>query len=83
MPGDKFVGTVASFDARRGWGFIHRHTGEDYFVHYSNIISDSDYKALSVGQKVLFFPKNGKKGLQAVEVEVLEEAISHHLLDQI
>jgi CspA family cold shock protein len=61
--------TVKWFDAKKGYGFInHPDDGEDVFVHYSNIISDDDFKTLETGQYVKFKMNDGPKGLHAVDV---------------
>ena len=65
--------TVKWFDAKKGYGFInHPDDGEDVFVHYSNIISDDDFKTLETGQHVKFKMNDGPKGLHAVDVVATE-----------
>ena len=67
--------TVKWFDAKKGYGFInHPDDGEDVFVHYSNIISDDDFKTLETGQHVKFKMNDGPKGLHAVDVVATGEA---------
>ena len=53
----------------KGFGFIES-SGKDYFVHFSNIISEG-FKTLEEGAAVLFKPNQGKKGLEAQEVELI------------
>ena len=55
------------FNASKGYGFIHRQTGEDVIVHFSAIQMDG-YKSLNEGQTVEFEVKKGPKGLQAENV---------------
>lgn len=57
-------GTVKWFDAKKGFGFITRETGEDVFIHYSAIQGDG-YRVLEDGQKVEFDVVQGRKGLEA------------------
>jgi CspA family cold shock protein len=57
-------GTVKWFDAKKGFGFIIRETGEDVFIHYSAIQGDG-YRVLEDGQKVEFDVVQGRKGLEA------------------
>jgi CspA family cold shock protein len=58
-------GTVKWFDAKKGFGFITRETGEDVFIHYSAIQGDG-YRVLEDGQKVEFDVVQGRKGLEAL-----------------
>jgi CspA family cold shock protein len=64
-------GTVKWFDAKKGFGFINRESGEDVFVHYSAIQSDG-YRALEDGQKVEFEIVQGRKGLEASNLTIAE-----------
>ncbi len=65
-------GTVKWFNAEKGYGFITPESGEDVFVHYSEIQS-SGYRALNDGDKVEFDITQGQKGLQASKVVVLKD----------
>ena len=64
------VGTVKFFNAEKGYGFISRDSGDDVFVHYSNI-QGSGYKSLNEGQKVEFDVAPGRKGEEAQNVRVV------------
>ena len=66
---DKIKGAVKWFNNTKGFGFIES-SGKDYFVHFSNIISDG-FKTLEEGAAVMFKPNQGKKGLEAQEVELI------------
>ncbi len=49
------LGIVKWFDEKKGYGFVtDNETHEDYFCHFSSIISEDDYKILIEGQKVSF-----------------------------
>lgn|GEM_PF-86538 len=62
-------GEVKFFNEVKGWGMIERKSGGDIFVHYTDIISDSDYKALYDGQPVEFEVGKDVKGrLKALNV---------------
>lgn len=61
------VGKVKWFDVRKGWGFIAQESGEDVFVHYSNIKGDG-FKKLADGDDVEFDIVQGDKGLHAENV---------------
>jgi CspA family cold shock protein len=63
-------GTVKWFNASKGFGFIQRQSGEDVFVHFSEIQGDG-YKSLNEGQAVEFEVTKGPKGLQASKVSAL------------
>ncbi|MEN8805464.1 MAG: cold-shock protein [Wenyingzhuangia sp.] len=60
-------GTVKFFNESKGFGFIiDEETQQDYFVHISGLIDE-----IREGDAVEFDLKEGKKGLNAVEVKVL------------
>jgi CspA family cold shock protein len=63
-------GTVKFFNAEKGYGFISRESGDDVFVHYSNIAGDG-YKSLNEGQRVEFDVAPGKKGEEAQNVRAI------------
>jgi CspA family cold shock protein len=66
--------TVKWFDAKKGYGFIqHPDEGDDVFVHYSQILSEKDFKTLRTGQPVRFELNDGPKGLHALDVRPLDE----------
>jgi cold shock protein len=60
-------GTVKFFNNSKGFGFIKPDdSGEDIFVHSSGLIDE-----IRENDKVQFEVQKGKKGLNAVNVEVL------------
>lgn len=61
-------GVVKWFNSEKGYGFIACDDGKDVFVHFSAIRGDG-YKSLDEGTRVDFNVINGKKGLQAEDVE--------------
>ena len=61
------TGTVKWFDNKKGYGFIENDSGEDIFVHYSNISAEG-YKTLEKGDEVEYEVTEGTKGLQAQNV---------------
>ena len=63
----KEKGIVKWFNASKGYGFIQRSTGEDVFVHYSEIQNEG-YRTLDEGAEVEFEVTRGPKGWQAVQV---------------
>jgi cold shock protein len=64
-------GKVKWFDSAKGYGFIHTDDGNDVFVHYSGIEREG-FKALEQGQEVEFEITDGKRGPQAVKVNLVE-----------
>ena len=64
-------GTVKWFDAKKGFGFVARQSGEDLFVHFRSI-QGAGFKTLKDGQQVSFVVGNGPKGLSATEVEAID-----------
>lgn len=69
---ERIVGTVKWFNATKGYGFIGREDGEDVFVHFSAINMEG-YRRLKEGQSVEFSVEEGPKGLQAANVNLLDE----------
>lgn len=64
------IGTVKFFNAEKGFGFITPESGQDVFVHFSNIAGDG-YKTLTEGQRVEFDIGPGRKGDEAQNVRVI------------
>ncbi len=64
------TGTVKWFDDSKGFGFIEQETGEDVFVHYSEIEMEG-YKTLDEDQEVEFELEETEKGLAATDVRPL------------
>lgn len=61
------TGTVKFFDETKGFGFItEQGTNQDYFVHVSGLIDQ-----VNDGDSVEFELKQGKKGINAVNVKVV------------
>lgn len=67
----KVTGRVKWFNDDKGFGFIEREEGDDVFVHYS-AINASGRKTLCENDNVEFSITQGKKGLQAEDVTVIE-----------
>ncbi|MCU4581154.1 cold-shock protein [Acinetobacter gyllenbergii] len=64
-------GTVKWFNETKGFGFIQSDNGQDVFAHYSSI-ANSGFKTLFEGQRVKFDVLQGKKGLQASDITVIQ-----------
>ncbi len=67
---ERETGTVKWFNATKGYGFITRDNGGDVFVHYS-AINAKGYRSLEEGQRVEYAVVEGKKGLQAQDVNLV------------
>jgi len=63
-------GTVKSFNADKGYGFIAVDGGRDVFVHFSAIQMDG-YRSLEEGQRVEFDIENSDRGPQASAVRAV------------
>ena len=61
------TGTVKFFNNTKGFGFITEEgSGTEYFVHVSGLIDE-----VNEGDNVEFELKEGKKGMNAVNVRVI------------
>lgn len=67
------TGRVKFFDNKKGFGFITSDEGVDYFVHFTYIKSNDDYKKLVEGDRVSFDSEDAPRGPSAINVEVIEE----------
>ena len=65
-------GIVKFFDNKKGYGFIKSDDDIDYFVHFTSIISDDDYKKLDEGDRVSFDREDGPRGPSAINVKKME-----------
>lgn len=63
-------GKVKWFDTKKGYGFITTDSGQDVFVHFSEIHGDG-FKNLEEGQSVQLEVEQGPKGFQAKNVSVV------------
>ncbi|MCK4647976.1 cold shock domain-containing protein [bacterium] len=60
-------GTVKWFSSQKGYGFITLESGDDVFVHHSDIQGDG-YKSLDEGQRVELETQQSPKGERATKV---------------
>lgn len=60
-------GIIKFFNENKGYGFIESDQRDSIFVHYSAIKQDG-YKTLKEGEEVWFDIRQGKRGLEAVNV---------------
>jgi CspA family cold shock protein len=71
MSEERIQGTVKWFNAEKGYGFISQPSGDDLFVHYSEIQSNG-YRTLEEGATVEFIITEGRKGKQASQVTIVQ-----------
>ena len=61
------TGTVKFFNESKGFGFItDTESGEEFFVHISGLVDE-----IREGDSVEFDIKEGRKGMNAVDVKVI------------
>ncbi|PZW41799.1 MULTISPECIES: cold-shock protein [Mesonia] len=62
-------GTVKFFNESKGYGFItNEDTGNDIFVHITGL----DGESLNEGDRVEYVESEGRKGLTATNVRIIE-----------
>lgn len=64
-------GTVKWFNDSKGFGFIQSESGQDVFVHHSEIQADG-YRSLPEGARVEFELAQSEKGPRATNVRILQ-----------
>jgi CspA family cold shock protein len=62
------MGTIAKFNASRGFGFIKRKDGDDLFFHISSV---SNPDMIEVGRGVNYSVEETPKGTRAINVTIL------------
>jgi CspA family cold shock protein len=66
------TGTVKWFNDAKGYGFIAPEDGgKDLFVHFSNIGGEG-FKTLTEGAKVQYESREGQKGPEAYDVQLIQ-----------
>jgi len=67
------TGEIKFFNTEKGFGFIKNlESGEEIFVHISDV-ADSDKDKLTEWVRVQYTEVEGRRGMQASEVTVLED----------
>lgn len=65
------TGKVKWYDAEKGFGFLTRDDGGEVFVH-SSALPAGNTTGLRAGQRVEFGVAEGRRGVQALQVRLLE-----------
>jgi CspA family cold shock protein len=65
------TGKVKWYDAEKGFGFLTRDDGGEVFVH-SSALPPGSAAGLRAGQRVEFGVVEGRRGVQALQVRLLE-----------
>jgi CspA family cold shock protein len=68
------TGKVRFYDEEKGFGFITTDDGQDVFLHATALPQGAT--ALKAGTRLEFGVADGKRGLQALSVRVLEAPVS-------
>jgi len=68
------TGKVRFYDDEKGFGFISTDDGQDVFLHASVLPAGTD--SLKPGTRLEFGVADGKRGLQALAVRVLDAPVS-------
>lgn len=61
-------GIVKWFDDIKGFGYIQSETGEEVFVHFTDIVQEKGFRTLAPGNSVEFEVFRGEKGPKAMNV---------------
>ncbi len=70
-PGERETGTVKWFNDSKKYGFIARSQGDDVFIHHGDLRRGS-FRRPSEGDRVEYRLVQGKRGLRAQDVVVIE-----------
>lgn len=76
-------GTIVTLVTDKGFGFIRGTSGAQYFFHKSKLAEGLVWNDLTVGQTVEFTPNQGKKGLEALAVKVVESTSRFKTIDDV
>jgi CspA family cold shock protein len=66
-------GIVKWFDDIKGFGYIQSETGEEVFVHFTDIVQQKGFRTLTPGDSVEFEVFRGEKGPKAMNVVKLNK----------
>ena len=65
------TGQIKFFNKGKGYGFIAGDEGGDEIFFHCTNAKVSNQKFLKEGQKVSFVEEQGRKGLEAVDIEII------------
>ena len=61
------IGQIITWNTERGFGFLRATSGRNFFAHISKWIDD---EAPAAGQTVVFDIAEGRKGLEAINIQI-------------
>ncbi len=65
-------GTVKTYNAKNGFGFITQDQGDDLFF-FKNAFPENDYRQIEPGVKIEYVVVQGQKGPQAAKAHVIAD----------
>ena len=68
----KNTGKVKWYDSKKGYGFIIGEDGKDIFFHFSGLKNSDGHEKIAENTEATYELQKGKKGLQAINIELAQ-----------